>query len=248
MYKNTKKNTLFKRIFNILMKETKMNFIIKERVYMKKLSLTLLGLFLAILLIMPFKVYAIKNNNLGDIKESNKTCDFKFNEKKLWIDHVLWTRSFIVSDLASLEDKEAVLQRLLKNQDDIGNSFKPYYGEEAGNKLTKLLREHIEIAGQVLDAAKTDNKADLDKYNKLWYANADSIANFLASANPNWSESELKNMLHKHLEFITAKVVARLNKDWKADIVAFDKGEDHMIMFADILSNGVIKQFPDKFK
>ena len=58
----------------------------------------------------------------------------------------------------------------------------------------------------------------------------------------------LKDMLHKHLDFVTAQAVARLNKDWKADINAFDKGEDHMIMFADIIVDGIIKQFPQKFK
>jgi hypothetical protein len=216
---------------------------------MKKLSLSLLGLVLTVLLIMPFKVDAMEKNILkDDMPVTKATCDLRTNEKRLWIDHVLWTRSFIVSDLASLPDKEAVLQRLLKNQDDIGNSIKPYYGEEAGNKLAKLLREHIEIAGKVVASAKANNKADLEKYNKLWYANADEIAKFLSTANPNWSESELKDMLYKHLEFITAQVVARLKNDWKADIVAFDKGEDHMIMFAEILSNGIIKQFPDKFK
>ena len=77
------------------------------------------------------------------------------DERQLWIDHVSWTRNFIVSDIASLEDKNIVLERLLKNQDDIGNSIKPYYGEDAGNKLSALLREHIELAGKVLEAAKT---------------------------------------------------------------------------------------------
>lgn len=114
--------------------------------------------------------------------------------------------------------------------------------------LLKLLREHIELAGQVVDAAKNGNKADLDKYNKLWYENADEIADFLSSANPNYSNKTLKDMLHKHLQFVTEQVVARLNKDWKADISAYDKGEDHMIMFSDILIDGIIKQFPDKFK
>ena len=170
------------------------------------------------------------------------------SERKLWIDHVTWTRSFIVSDLASLEDKSDVLERLLKNQEDIGNSIKPYYGEEAGNKLTTLLKEHIELAGQVTDAAKNNNKDDLEKYNKLWYENADKIARFLSSANPNYSENTLKNMLYKHLEFTTDQVVARLNKNWKADINTYDKGEDYMIHFADILVDGIIKQFPDKFK
>jgi hypothetical protein len=168
-------------------------------------------------------------------------------ERKLWIDHVGWSRSFIVSDLSSLPDKEIVLQRLLKNQDDIGASIKPYYGDEAGNKLSKLLRDHISIAGQVVDAAKSNNKADLDKYNKLWYKNADDISDFLSGANPNLSNSELKDMLHKHLDFLTAQVTARLSKDWKADVANYDKGEDHMIKFADIISNGIVKQFPEKF-
>ena len=170
------------------------------------------------------------------------------DERKLWIDHVSWTRNFIVSDIASLEDKNVVLERLLKNQDDIGNSIKPYYGEDAGNKLAALLREHIELAGEVLEAAKNKDSKALEKNNKLWYENADKIADFLSKANPNYSNKELKDMLYKHLQFVTDQVVARLNKDWKSDISSYDKGEDHMIHFADILSEGIIKQFPDKFK
>jgi hypothetical protein len=214
----------------------------------KILKNSLLSLFSLLLFLLPLKVQAMENISFGDGSTNKSECDLKMAERRLWIDHVLWTRSFIVSDLASLEDKGPVLERLLKNQDDIGNSIKPYYGEEAGNKLAALLREHIKIAGQVTDAAKSGNKEDLEKYNKLWYENADQIADFLSAANPNYSNKALKDMLHKHLQFITDQVVARLNKNWKADIEAFDKGEDHMIKFADMLSDGIIKQFPKKFK
>lgn len=58
----------------------------------------------------------------------------------------------------------------------------------------------------------------------------------------------LKDMLHKHLVFVTDQVVARLQKDWHADIQAFDEGEAHMIAFANLLVDGIIKQFPEKFK
>lgn len=210
---------------------------------MKKFLKTLSLFTLFITFLLPVKALGLDS----DAPLKNSVVNLKMAERKLWIDHVGWTRSFIVSDLASLPDKEIVLQRLLINQDDIGTSIKPYYGEEAGNKLTKLLREHISIAGQVVDAAKNNNKANLDKYNKLWYKNADDISDFLSGANPNLSNSELKDMLHKHLDFITAQVTARLNKDWKADVANYDKGEDHMIKFADIISNGVVKQFPEKF-
>lgn len=206
----------------------------------------LISLFLLTLIFTPLRVNALDNKYLGDTCIS--ICNLKMSERELWIDHVSWTRSFIVSDIASLEDKNVVLERLLKNQDDIGNSIKPYYGEEAGNKLAVLLREHIQLAGKVLEAAKNKDSKSLENNNKLWYDNADKIADFLSSANSNYSNKELKDMLHKHLQFVTDQVVSRLNNDWKADITAYDKGEKHMIHFADILSDGIIKQFPDKFK
>lgn len=210
---------------------------------MKKNFRTLSLFMLFITFLLPVKVFAMDT----DIPLNNSIVNLKMAERKLWIDHVGWTHSFIVSDLASLPDKDVTLQRLLKNQDDIGASIKPYYGEEAGNKLSKLLREHISIAGQVVDAAKSNNKADLDKYNKSWHKNADDIADFLSGADPSLSNSELKDMLHKHLDFVTAQAVARINKDWKADVDNYDKGEIHMIKFADMISNGIVKQFPEKF-
>lgn len=214
----------------------------------KSLRNSLLLFLLFTFILIPSRTLATENSTFSDNTCSKAACDLRMAERKLWIDHVSWTRSYIISALASLEDKDDVAQRLLKNQDDIGNSIKPIYGDEAGNTLTKLLREHIELAAKVVDAAKNGNQSDLDKYSKLWYENADKIADFLSSANPNYSNKTLKDMLHKHLQFITDQVVARLSKDWKADISAYDKGEEHMIHFADILIDGIIKQFPEKFK
>ncbi|MCC3865209.1 glycosyltransferase [Terrisporobacter petrolearius] len=216
--------------------------------YEKIFKGSLLSLFLLTLIFIPFKSQALETISSNDVSYNKATCDLRMLQRKLWIDHVSWTRNTIISDLSSLEDTGPVLERLLKNQDDTGNSIKPYYGEEAGNKLASLLREHIELAVKVTDSAKSGNKTDLEKYNKLWYENADKIAEFLSSANPNYSQKVLKDMLHKHLQYVTDQVVARLNKDWNADIKAYNKGEDHMIEFADIITQGIIKQFPQKFK
>lgn len=185
--------------------------------------------------------------------EHDKMCGRKIgqlisDERKLWIDHVLWTRNFIISDIDGLEDKQKVLERLLKNQEDIGSSIKPYFGDEAGEKLTSLLKEHISIAGQVVDAVKGGNKTDIDKYSKLWYKNADAITDYLNRINPEWSISELKDLLYRHLQLLTEQVMARKNKDWAADIVSYDAGEEHILKMADTLSHGIIKKFPDKFR
>lgn len=177
-----------------------------------------------------------------------KQVQLQQNLRKLWIDHTIWTRSYIVSALAGLMDQQDVLARLIQNQQDIGDAIKPYYGVEAGNKLAELLKEHILIAGKVVDAAKSGNQADLKTYNAEWHRNADDIAKFLSGANPNWSEKELQELLYTHLQLLTDQVTGRISKDWKADIIAFDKGEDHIIMLADALAEGIVKQFPEKFQ
>jgi hypothetical protein len=172
----------------------------------------------------------------------------KYDMQELWIEHAWWTRSVIVSSIDGLKDQEAVLNRLLLNLVDIGNIIKPYYGEEAGTKLTALLREHILIAAKIVEAAKKGDQANLANFNKEWYRNADEIVAFLTSANPNWDKKELTDMFHLHLKLTTDEVVARLKKDWQGDINSADLNENHLIHMADFLTNGIVKQFPKKFK
>ncbi|RWC27536.1 MAG: acetylglutamate kinase [Mesorhizobium sp.] len=167
--------------------------------------------------------------------------------RKLWEDHITYTRNYIISALAGLPDSNDVAKRLLQNQDDIGDAVKPYYGDAAGQKLAILLKDHIKIATDVVKAAKSGSKNKLAAAQKKWTGNADDIAMFLSKANPNWSEQDLKEMLHKHLELTTGEVVGRLKKDWGADIKSYDEGHVHMLKFADMLTDGIAKQFADKF-
>lgn len=183
-------------------------------------------------------------------KVANKASatEVKMAMRKLWEEHITYTRNYIISALADLPDGDAVAKRLLANQDDIGNAIKPYYGAAAGDKLTALLRDHITIATEVVKAAKSGNKPQLAAAQAKWSANGKQIAAFLSGANPNWPKAELEAMLQKHLDLTTGEVVGRLNKDWAADIKSYDDGHAHMLMFADTLTNGIAKQFPDKFQ
>lgn len=178
--------------------------------------------------------------------EKVSKMDLKTSMRKLWEDHIWYTRNFVISAVANLNDTDAVTKRLLKNQDDIGDAIKPFYGDDAGNKLSKLLREHILIAAKVVDAAKTNNKKALEKAQKEWTANADDIATFLSAANPSWTKEELMVHLQKHLDLVTEETSARLKKDWQTDIKVNDENHDHMLMFSDTLVDGIAKQFSDK--
>ena len=181
------------------------------------------------------------------LASSPSSVELRLSMRKLWEDHITYTRNYIISSLANLEDIGMVAGRLLRNQDDIGDAIKPVYGDEAGRKLAALLRAHIVIETEVVTAARTGNNEELTKANRKWYTNADEIALFLSSANPEWQKDDLKIMLYKHLEFITQEVVSRLKKDWAADIDAYDKGHVHMLLFADVLAEGIVKQYPGRF-
>ncbi|HSA96737.1 MAG TPA: glycosyltransferase [Acidobacteriota bacterium] len=172
----------------------------------------------------------------------------KLAMRLLWEDHLVYTRNYIISALAKLPDASAVAGRLLRNQDDIGDAVKPYYGDAAGTKLASLLRDHILIATEVVKAAMGGTADELAKAQAKWTANADEIAAFLSAANPQWPKPKVADMLHKHLAYTTNEVVGRLKADWPGDIAAYDQGHRHMLMFADMLADGLIAQFPDRFK
>ena len=201
----------------------------------------------AALLVSPAPVQASEHKKMDKVVYMKSEVDLRNAMRQLWEEHIVYTRNFIISSVGDLEDTGKIAERLLRNQDDIGNAIKPIYGEEAGNKLAALLKEHILIAAEIVKAAKAGDSEGVAKGQKKWIGNADDIAVFLSGANPNWPVQTLKDMLYKHLAFTTTEVVSRLKKDWPADIEAYDKGHAHMLMFADILTEGIVKQFPKKF-
>src|SRR6185503_3691673 len=143
---------------------------------------------------------------------TQSAVELRMEMRKLWEEHITYTRNYILSAVAGLDDAGAIAGRLLRNQDDIGAAIKPLYGDEAGNKLAALLRDHITIAVDVVKAAKAGATTDLAQADTKWHVNADDIAAFLGGANPNWTKKDLTDMLYRHLELTTGEVVGRLKK------------------------------------
>ena len=168
--------------------------------------------------------------------------------RKLWEDHITWTRLAIISLTTDAPDTEATVGRLLQNQTDIGDAVKPFYGEAAGNELTRQLRLHILIAADVVAAARAGDQAALADAQARWLANADDIAAVLNSVNPkHWELATMKAEMHKHLDLTTQEAVARLQGNWSADVAAYDQIHEHILHMSDLLSAGLVKQFPNRF-
>ena len=180
---------------------------------------------------------------------TSKEAALRSNMRVLWEDHITWTRLAIISLTTGSPDTEATVARLLKNQTDIGNAVKPFYGKAAGDELTKQLRLHILIAADLVAAAKAGDQAKLADAQERWNDNAGDIAGVLNSVNPrHWKVGALESMLGVHLKLTTQEAVARLEGNWAADVAAYDKIHRHALMMSDALSSGIVKQFPGRFR
>jgi hypothetical protein len=168
--------------------------------------------------------------------------------RKLWEDHVTWTRLAIVTFADGSAGFDATAARLLQNQADIGDAIKPFYGDAAGTQLTSLLHDHITIAVEILQAAKAADTDAFNDANTRWYANANDIADFLAAANPNfWPQPVMREAMKTHLDQTLTEAANELQGKYADSVAAYDAAHDHILAMADLLSSGIIRQFPSKF-
>jgi len=171
---------------------------------------------------------------------------FENHVEKLWYQHVNYTRQAIISIMGGLEDTAAVIDRLMKNQEDIGNAIIPYYGEAAAAELTGLLKDHITIAGDIFKAIKSG--ANTTELEAKWQTNAEAIATFLNAADPdNWPYDVALGILNKHLAYTLAEAKARFAKDWVADITAYEDVSSVIGDLAEAFYEGILDKFPEMF-
>lgn len=165
----------------------------------------------------------------------------------LWEEHSTWTRMTIVSIVFGLPDEDVVTKRLLRNPQDFANALKPYYGDMIASKFGELLTSHLVIAAELVKAAKAGNSKGAADAEKRWYENADEIAALLGSINPYWSQESWRVMLYEHLRLVKAEAIDMLRKDYQSGVDIYDEIEIQALEMADMMAQGIIRQFPNKF-
>ena len=188
----------------------------------------------------------VPSKAMVSVKAAAKQRDLYLAMRDLWSQHMSWTYATVTAFVSDSPGFDASVNRLLQNQKDIGNAIKPFYGKAAGNKLTALLTEHIQLAVPVLVAAKNGDSDALNTAVANWYKNARQIGVFLAKANP--ALKSVPKMMRTHITQTVAYASDQLQGDYAKSIEDYDKAEDHMLMLADQLSAGIIKQFPGRFR
>ena len=174
---------------------------------------------------------------------SYEEVKLKITMRKLLEDYAIWTRMFIVDLLANSPSIENTTNRLLKNQEAIGNCMKPFFGDTAEDTIASLLKDHVTITADLLKAIKDGDNTRAVTFEKDAITNAENIATFLGSINPCYSREELIEMLDTHLILVKYQFIARMSGDYNADVMYFDMGLHHILMISDYIFRGIIERF-----
>lgn len=175
-------------------------------------------------------------------KDTAAIAGYKDATRYAWEEHLWWTRNAMISIMNKLGDVQAVVARLMKNQEDIGNLLRPYYAEQEVDTLVNLLKQHVTIAGNIF--TEPTNLT----YQQSWQINGDEIVYQLARMNPNcWITTSMAPLWKGHMEATINEAVSRTTGDWEADISYANMNHDHIVEWADRLSTGTINYSLESF-
>jgi hypothetical protein len=188
---------------------------------------------IAIIILLFLFIYNIrkfrKNNILNLAKEKLR---------KLWSDHVFWTREAIISHLDFNPDIpiDNIVQRLYKNQDDLSQVFSEHYTPKIGNAVKNLLDEHITIVANLIIGVKTkDPPEKIEQIAENAINNAKTIAINLNKINKKFgSKQDLTKQFVKHVELVFDQIK---NPN---DLEIFDDALNHILKMADKMAIGFI--------
>lgn len=202
------------------------------------------------------KVSNVQMNLYSSEFDAKRVCSSGISRKEqmlgnqmrlLWEQHVYWTRLVISGIVFHSPDLEASQTRLLRNPGDFAAALSPFYGRNAAARFAGLLTEHLTIAGELVTAAAAGKNQEAADAEKRWYANADQIAVFLSSINPNWTIPEWREMLYRHLDMTKQEATDFINGNYAASVEVFDRIEQEALEMADRMTEGIVQQFPFLF-
>lgn len=167
------------------------------------------------------------------------TCTINQLVRKLFTEHAVYTKFFIESALYNLPDVDIITKRLLQNQIDIGQSIGKFVGSLQGDKLAKLLTDHILLAASAITASKTNDKT-LDQKIKELFKNSKQVAKFLSNLNPSILPfNEILKMFNQHNQYVLDITTLNLQKNFKQEYITYDKYYEHMLMMADLITDAL---------
>jgi hypothetical protein len=183
------------------------------------------------------------------VTASTKAADLRSSLVTLGVEHMTYTDQAVSAALDGTKNAAAVGAALYANGTTIGAAVGSVYGKDAETTFNTVWKLHLDdfvkyaVAGSKGDTAgQKAALADIDaNYTK-------PLAQYLAKANPNLPESALEGALRDHVDMTAKMIDFHIAGDYKSEATELDMANKHIEGLFSTLADGIVKQFPDKFK
>ena len=167
--------------------------------------------------------------------------------QRLWTDHAVWMRQYIVAAVDERPEAPEAAARLLRSTDDVGHALEDYYGKRASRRIAKLLRQQVMLCVDLVDAARFIEKTKFHDIDAVWASNGQDFVDELCGRNTAWSREQMLARWELVRTLIKDEITARLEENFDGDADTFDQLLTATLTFADELTDGILRQFADKF-
>lgn len=203
------------------------------------------------LLLSMLMLISVMSSNAQTVKpivELDSKIAFKAEMVRLWIDNVYWTRQSILCLTDRLPGAEETIYRLMKNQEDMGAIFTKYYGKKHGDEFCELISSNTSNVVSIIRSTNNRNTLESEKEKKRMLNNITAITNYLSHINPYWNNDDLNKLISMQAVLMNSQIEYRMSQNYDADIKNVDKTLSEAFALANFLADGIILQFPERFK
>jgi hypothetical protein len=159
----------------------------------------------------------------------------------LWLQLVIWSRSYINSSATGHASAPVFYERLYSIPTGFYYYMNMFFGQAIAEQFINLLSQHIIIFASLINALKDGNQQEANLRQSDWLGNASSISSFLAQINNTWNINQWQSLLNRYLEMLLDEVIAIMSSNYQNEVAIYDRLQYQSLLTADYMSRGVIE-------
>lgn len=179
-------------------------------------------------------------NRMVDPSVPNGAANFLFSIRTLWRDMVTWGRAYMISRYAGLANAEDEFNRLYEIPLEFGNIFELVFGYENAQTFMQYLSRQIIMIRSLVEAQMAGDVNLANQLVQQLYSLADERAAFMASINPFWNSSQVRNLIYTFFQLTIESITTFLAGDYKREIDIYDRLLHHTDSMGDYLAQGIL--------
>ena len=176
-------------------------------------------------------------------EECQKQITLLSNLRRVWAQHVWWSRLYILSIVYDLPYQDLIFNRTLRNSSDFFRFLERFYTPKQLKPIETLFEEYNKTKSTYLYNKVAGNSYAASIYRKRWYEIADQLADLMYQLNPFLPPSRSKPLIYSLIEGTDSQVENMLIGQTEKEIMFFDMIELEAYEFADFIATGMMSHF-----